>query len=70
MQRLVPITGTLTPCPGVGCGRQPKHWLDLRGAGQHLLECSPCQNRTPRFASFQEAVEAWESQRVEIIRGK
>ena len=65
MQRLVKIEGELTPCPGQRCGRQPKHWIDCRGGGQHLLECSPCQNRTPKFPTFQEAVEAWEQQKVE-----
>jgi hypothetical protein len=61
MQRQVKIAGELTPCPG--CKRQPKHYHDGRG-NRHFLECSPCQNRTPAYSTFNEAVAAWESQRV------
>lgn len=66
MQRMIRIEGSLAPCPGQGCGRQPKHWQDGRG-DRHFLECSPCQNRTPPFATFNEAVAAWETQDVKRI---
>lgn len=61
------IEGQLTACPGKDCGRQPKHWV-VRGKNLHMLECTPCGNRTPKFSTFNEAVAAWESQAVEVIR--
>lgn len=51
------LEGKLTPCPS--CNGQPTH-IHCRGPGKHFLECCPCQVRTPRYDSLQEAVEAWE----------
>lgn len=58
VQVMVPIEGTLAACPS--CGRQPRHY-EVRGKGTHLLECAPCNSRTPKFPTFQQAVEAWEA---------
>lgn len=54
------IAGTLSACAH---GHQPKH-IEVRGKGQHFLECAPCQVRTAKFPSLQEAVEAWEKQHI------
>jgi hypothetical protein len=62
MQRQIRIEGTLTACK---CGRQPKHWHDLRGNngnGTHFIECSLCPNRRPAFGTFNESVAEWEQQ--------
>jgi hypothetical protein len=37
------------------CGREPRHFEDLRSiarGGGHLLECCPCDRRTARFATL------------------
>lgn len=65
MQRMQSI-GAITPCQV--CGRQPKMWYESTKGGQWLLECSPCQNRTPRFGAAQLAVEAWERNEVAAVR--
>ncbi len=55
--------GTLRNCE---CGRQPKR-LESRGrialnhpTTAYACECAPCRIRTARFATTQEAVQAWE----------
>jgi hypothetical protein len=58
IQTLIPIEGQLATCR---CGKQPKHWL-VRGKDQHFLECAPCNVRTQKYGTFQEAIEAWEAQ--------
>lgn len=62
MQRQVKIGGLIAGCK---CGKQPKHYEDR---GQHFIECFPCLNRTPRYGTFNEALQAWEHQEAEPIR--
>lgn len=52
------LPGTLTGCPD--CGRQPFH-VHVRGPGKHFMECPPCELRTARFSTLQQAVAAWEN---------
>jgi hypothetical protein len=66
MQRMIPISGVLNPCPG--CGRQPKHWHEPAHGGKHFMECSIDGIRTPRFPTAQEAVEAWERHETAAVR--
>jgi hypothetical protein len=50
---------TLPPCT---CHRDPKHYVDQRGAfvgGGDFLECSPCDRRTSRCASLELATAEW-----------
>ena len=56
------IAGELAACK---CGRQPKHFETL-GKGLHHLECPPCDLRTAKHESFQEAVAAWEQMHAAI----
>lgn len=58
IQRSRRLTGEVSPCPN--CVRQPMH-VEIRGPGRHFLECPPCELRTTREPSLQEALEAWES---------
>ena len=60
------IDGQLSACR---CERQPKHYF-LRGPSTHFLECSPCGVRTAKYATFQEAVEAWEGRHTEVITSR
>jgi len=57
IQRQLKIEGQLAGCPT--CGKQPKHYESI-GKGLHHLECPPCGTRTPKFATFGEAVQKWE----------
>jgi hypothetical protein len=66
MQRMLKIEGQIAPCQG--CGRQPRHWYEATQGGQHFLECSPCNTRTPKFSTFQGAVESWERNDVATVR--
>jgi hypothetical protein len=66
MQQQVKIDGLLAACRK--CSRQPKHWLDHRHGGTHALECSPCENKTPFFPAFQQAVEFWEKSNEQEMR--
>jgi len=66
MQKMVPIQGKLAPCPKQDCGRQPKHWHDLRRGGTHFLECM-CGNKTPSYSTFTEAVTYWEHQIPQLL---
>ncbi len=65
VQRMVKIEGQIAPCQG--CGNQPRHWLETTHGGQHFIECSPCNTRTPKFYTFQEAVESWERNDVAAV---
>ncbi len=58
------LSGKLAPCPS--CGGQPTH-IRVRGVERHFLECCPCQSRTSKYGSLQEAVEAWERSAIEPI---
>lgn len=58
MQRSRRLAGAVAPCPV--CSRQPMH-VEVRGPGLHFLECPPCELRTTREPSLQQALEAWES---------
>jgi len=62
-QQQIRIDGEIDACK---CGRQPKHYHE-RGRNRHFLECSPCNVRTAKCDTFQEAVEAWEGQKTEIF---
>jgi hypothetical protein len=45
--------------PRCRCNAEPKHFHDARRAsagGGDFLECPPCDVRTPRFASLDEAI--------------
>jgi hypothetical protein len=66
MQRMIRITGEIAPCPG--CGKQPKHWNEPARGGAHFLECSPCNVRTARHSTAQQAFEAWEQHETAIMR--
>lgn len=59
------IAGSFTGCPG--CGKQPKHFETL-GRNLHHLECSPCNLRTLKMPTLQQAVELWEAQDVNNTR--
>lgn len=52
------LSGLIAPCPT--CDRQPLH-VHVRGPDKHYLECPPCELRTARVPTLQQAVEAWES---------
>lgn len=67
MQWQIKINGTLAPCPGPSCSRQPKHY---EWRHKHALECSPCGVSTPWFDTFQEAVAYWERHETTAIRSK
>lgn len=45
------------------CGRVPKHYLDairkLSAGGGHQLECSFCDRRTTKHATFDGALTEW-----------
>lgn len=58
MQTQIKFDGTLSACR---CGKQPKPYSERHGQ-LFFLECSPCQTRTPKFPTMQEAVQAWETQ--------
>lgn len=58
MQRVIRMTGVLTPCPS---GHQPK-LVEQWGKPLFFLECCPCAVRTAKFPTAQEAVAAWEAQ--------
>jgi hypothetical protein len=66
MQRMLKIEGLIAPCQG--CGKQPRHWHEAIQGGQHFLECSPCNTRTPKFSTFQAAVESWERNDVAAVK--
>lgn len=57
MQTQVKIEGQVTPCKA---GHQPKHYSERFGA-LHFCECSPCGISTPKFSTFGEALQFWES---------
>ena len=52
------LPGSLAGCPE--CGRQPYH-VHVRGKDRHFLECPPCELRTPRHDTLQQAIAAWET---------
>lgn len=56
LQEQTRISGTLTACD---CGRQPKAW-HARGKGLFFLECSPCGERTAKYPTLNQAIDAWE----------
>ncbi|GAP67358.1 hypothetical protein MBSD_n2679 [Mizugakiibacter sediminis] len=58
MQREHRLEGQLAPCPS--CDRQPRA-VNTLGRDLWHLECAPCELRTTKRATLQEAVEAWES---------
>lgn len=51
------LEGELSPCPD--CMRQPFH-IHVRGRNLHFLECPPCELRTTKHPTLQQAVDAWE----------
>jgi hypothetical protein len=54
-------TGALPRC-SADCGREPKHYHDLRAArvnGGHFLECAPCDRRTARHPRLEGAITEW-----------
>lgn len=58
MQKQFTMTGELAPCPG--CGKQPKGY-NVLGGDTYFLECAPCQTRTARAPTMQQAIEHWEA---------
>lgn len=57
MQRASRLPGEVAPCPH--CGKQPVHVQQAQR--YHWMECPPCEIRTTRAESLQEALHAWES---------
>lgn len=57
------LPGPVAPCPR--CQRQPFHIT--HGAKWHSMECPPCEIRTTRADSLQEALHAWESLPREVM---
>lgn len=48
--------------PRCTCGREPKHFHDLRGVaknGGHLFECNPCDRRTGKHSTPEAALREW-----------
>jgi len=56
MQTQLKLTGALSSCR---CGKQPKAYSERHGQS-FFLECAIDSTRTPKFATLQEAVQAWE----------
>lgn len=58
MQTQMKIEGQVASC--CKCGRQPKHYSE-RHFTVHFLECAPCETRMPKFGTFTEALQHWET---------
>jgi len=56
IQRESRLAGEVAPCPK--CGRQPFHVETVR---EHWMECPPCEIRTTKRESLQDALHAWEA---------
>lgn len=65
MQREIPHD---RPPPKGRCGHVPRHYLDSRGAGTHILECSLCGVSTGKQPTFAMALERWTGEAVRAIR--
>lgn len=53
--------GEIPPC-GKSAAHTPKHYQDFRAphaGGGHAIECSACDLRTPKSASFDFALQEW-----------
>jgi hypothetical protein len=56
------------PLPIGKCGHSPRHYLDSRGAGSHLLECAMCGVSSGKMTTFNEALERWTGEAVRALR--
>lgn len=56
------ITHPAGQLPRCTCSREPRHFLDLRGAGKgggHLFECNVCDRSTGKHTTFDRALGEW-----------
>jgi hypothetical protein len=63
IQRASRLPADVSPCPC--CRKQPFHVQEAERL--HWMECPPCELRTTRCDSLQEALHAWESLPREAI---
>lgn len=56
------------PLPTGKCGHSPRHYVDSRGAGSHLLECAMCGVSSGKLPTFAEALERWTGEEVLAIK--
>lgn len=57
IQTMRKLDGEISPCPQ--CGRQPFH-VHVRGRELHFFECPPCELKSVRKPTMQEALQTWE----------